>query len=43
MTDKSKYEVTFAEFAATNHLDYEYFSDGVDVYNEDILESTAVF
>jgi hypothetical protein len=43
MTGKSVYEATFAEFAAANHLDYEYFSDGVDVYNEDILENTVVF
>jgi hypothetical protein len=43
MTGKSEYEATFAEFAAANHLNYEYFSDGVDVYNEDILENTAVF
>jgi hypothetical protein len=40
---KSEYEATFAEFAATNYLDYEYFSNGVDAYNEDILESTSVF
>jgi hypothetical protein len=37
MTGKSEYDATFAEFAAANHLIYEYFSDGVDVYNEDIL------
>jgi hypothetical protein len=43
MTGKSVYEATFAEFAATNHLNCEYFSDGVDVYNEDILENTVVF
>jgi hypothetical protein len=43
MTGKSVDEATFAEFAAANHLTYEYFSDGVDVYNEDILENTAVF
>jgi hypothetical protein len=43
MTGKSVYEATFAEFAAANHLNYEYFSDGVDVYNEDILENTVVF
>jgi hypothetical protein len=43
MTGKSEYEATFAEFAAANHLNYEYFSDGVDVYNEDILENTVVF
>jgi hypothetical protein len=43
MTGKSKYEATFAEFAAANHLNFEYFSDGVDVYNEDIFENTAVF
>jgi hypothetical protein len=43
MTGKSEYEATFAEFAAANYLNYEYFSDGVDVYNEDILENTAVF
>jgi hypothetical protein len=40
---KSEYEATFAEFAAANNLNYEYFSEGVDVYNEDILENTAVF
>jgi hypothetical protein len=43
MTGKSEYEATFAEFAAANYLDYEFFSLGVEVYNEDILESTAVF
>jgi hypothetical protein len=43
MTGKSEYEATFAEFAATNYLDYKYFIDGVDVYNEDILENTVVF
>jgi hypothetical protein len=43
MTGKSEYEATFAEFAAANLLNYEYFSDGVDVYNENILENTAVF
>jgi hypothetical protein len=43
MTEKSEYEATFAEFAATNYLDCEYFSSSVDVYNEDILEHTAVF
>jgi hypothetical protein len=43
MTGKSEYEATFAEFAATNYLDYEYFSAGVNVYNEDILENTTVF
>jgi hypothetical protein len=43
MTGKSEYEATFAEFVAINYLYYEYFSDGVDVYNEDILENTAVF
>jgi hypothetical protein len=43
MTRKSEYEATFAEFVAINYLYYEYFSDGVDVYNEDILENTAVF
>jgi hypothetical protein len=42
MIDKSEYEATFVEFAAAN-LNYEYFSDGVDVYNEDILENTAIF
>jgi hypothetical protein len=41
MTRKREYEATFAEFAAANYL--EYFSDDVDVYNEDILESTVVF
>jgi hypothetical protein len=43
MTGNSEYEATFAEFAAANLLNYEYFSDGVDVYNEDILENIAVF
>jgi hypothetical protein len=43
MTGKSELEATFAEFAAANYLDYEYFSNGVDVYNEDIIESTVVF
>jgi hypothetical protein len=43
MTGKSIYEATFAEFVAANHLNYEYFSDGVDVYNENILENTIVF
>jgi hypothetical protein len=43
MTGKSEYEATFAEFATANYLDYEFFSHGVDVYNEYILESTAVF
>jgi regulatory protein YycH of two-component signal transduction system YycFG len=43
MTGKSKYEAIFAEFAAANRLNYEYFSDGVDVYNEDILENATVF
>jgi hypothetical protein len=43
MTSKSVDEATFAEFAVANHLKYEYFSDGVDVYNEDILENTVVF
>jgi hypothetical protein len=43
MTGKSVYEATFAEFAAANHLNNEYFSDDVDVYNENILENTAVF
>jgi hypothetical protein len=43
MSGKSKYEATSAEFAATNHLDYAYFSVGVNVYNEDILENTVVF
>jgi hypothetical protein len=43
MTGKSEYEATFAEFAAANYLDYAYFSDGVDVYNEDSLENTVVF
>jgi hypothetical protein len=37
MTSKSEYEATFVEFVAANLLNYEYFSDGVDVYNEDIL------
>jgi hypothetical protein len=43
MTSKSEYEATLAEFAVINLLNCEYFSDGVDVYNEDILENTAVF
>jgi hypothetical protein len=43
MTGKSEYEATFAEFAAANHLNYEYFREGVDVYNKDILEDTTVF
>jgi hypothetical protein len=43
MTGKSEYEAPFAEFAAANYLDYAYFSDGFDVYNEDILENTTVF
>jgi hypothetical protein len=43
MTGKSDYEATFPEFAAVNHLNYEYFSDDVDIYNEDILENTVVF
>jgi hypothetical protein len=43
MTGKSEYEATFAEFATANSLDYEFFSHGIDVCNEDILESTAVF
>jgi hypothetical protein len=43
MTGKSEYEATFAEFATANYLNYEYFNDGVDVYNEDILENTVVF
>jgi hypothetical protein len=43
MTGKIVYVATFAEFAPANHLNYEYFSDGVDVYNEDILENTAAF
>jgi hypothetical protein len=43
MTGKSEYEATFAEFAAANLLNYEYFSDGIDVYNEDILENIVVF
>jgi hypothetical protein len=43
MTGKSECESTFAKFAAANYLDCEYFSNGVDVYNEDILESTTVF
>jgi hypothetical protein len=43
MTEKREYEATFAEFAVANYLDYEYFSNGVDIYNEDILESTIVF
>jgi hypothetical protein len=43
MTGKIEYEATFAEFAVANHLNYEYFRDGVDVYNEDILENTVVF
>jgi hypothetical protein len=43
MTGKSEYEATFAEFAAANYLDYEYFSNSVDVYEEDIFVHTAVF
>jgi hypothetical protein len=43
MTGESEYEATFAEFAAANHLNYGYFSEGIDAYNEDILEDTAVF
>jgi hypothetical protein len=43
MTGKSEYEATFADFAATNHLDYAYFSDGINVYSEDILENIVVF
>jgi hypothetical protein len=43
MTGKSVCEATFAEFAAANHLNYDYFNDGVDVYNEDILEDNVVF
>jgi hypothetical protein len=43
MTGKSEYEATFAEFAAANHLNYGYFSEDIDAYNEDILEDTAVF
>jgi hypothetical protein len=43
MTGKGEVESTFAEFAAANHLDYAYFSDGVNVYNEDIHENTVVF
>jgi hypothetical protein len=43
MTSKSEYEATFAEFAAANLLNYEYFREGVDVYNEDILQNTVVF
>jgi hypothetical protein len=30
-------------FAAAIYLDYAYFSDGVNVYNEDSLENTVVF
>jgi hypothetical protein len=33
MTGKSEYEATFAEFVAANHVDYAYFSDGVNVYS----------
>jgi hypothetical protein len=43
MTGKGEYEATFAEFATANYIDYEYFSNGVDVYEEDILEHTVVF
>jgi hypothetical protein len=43
MTGKSEYEATFVEFVVANYLNYEYFSAGVNVYNEDILEHTAVF
>jgi hypothetical protein len=43
MTGKGEFEATFAEFTATNYLNCAYFSDGVDVYNEDIIENIAVF
>jgi hypothetical protein len=43
MTGKGEYEATFVEFAVANHLDYAYFSDGVNVYSEDIIENTTVF
>jgi hypothetical protein len=43
MTGKSEYEAAFVEFAAANYLDYAYFSEGVNVYNEDILENIVVF
>jgi hypothetical protein len=43
MTGKSEYEATFAEFATANLLNYEYFSEGVDVYKEDILENKVLF
>jgi hypothetical protein len=43
MTSKSVYEATFAEFSAVNHINYEYFSDGVDVYNEDIVKTLLSF
>jgi hypothetical protein len=42
-TRKSEYEATFAELAVANHLDYEYFGVGVNVYSEDIPENIAVF
>jgi hypothetical protein len=43
MTGYSEYEATFAEFVAANHLDYAYFSVGVNVYSKDILENAVVF
>jgi hypothetical protein len=41
--DKKVNMKPLSEFVAANYLDYEYFSTGVDVYNEDILEHTVVF
>jgi hypothetical protein len=43
MTGKSEYEATFAEFAAANHLNYEYFSDGVDVLVRIFLKTLLYF
>jgi hypothetical protein len=42
MTGKSEYEDTFSEFAVANYLDYAYFSEGVNVCSEDILENTDI-
>jgi hypothetical protein len=42
MTGKSEYETTFAEFAAANYLDYENFTDGVDVYKMKIFLRTLL-
>jgi hypothetical protein len=38
MTGFKRYVATFAEFAATNSLDYAIISQGVDLYTEDQLE-----